>query len=144
MRTTLKVMLMAIVLLLANTGVVGATDFCLDVDNGGNTFVLKAFLLPGKGICKGAFGFAVNPVVWLNGSACGSSDGVNITFTLVATGTGGVSFETNFFKLHRASLTTAVDGHICSGFNPGTVFVTCTTDTFAKTACAPSVVPIPQ
>src|SRR5262245_60059083 len=118
MRTTLKVVLGAMLLLLANADMVGATDFCIDVDNGGKTFVL-----PGKGVCTTTRGFGQGPV-WLDGMACGSSDGVNITFSFVAY-FNGTEFETNFFKLHRASLTTAVNGHICAGFSPGPVTMTC-------------------
>ena len=61
-----------------------AADYCLNVAS--STIVLKAFALPGKGVCKDARGFFLvsSEVWWVNGMACGSSDGTHVTFTQLA------------------------------------------------------------
>jgi hypothetical protein len=101
--------------------------------------VLKAFSLPGTGVCNEARGFFESGPFWANGIACGSSDGDEITFSLTAMKDNGSVMITDFFKLLRASPTTAVPGKECAVVGS----TGCFSATYAKIACSPRAVPVP-
>ena len=136
----------AVTLLCLGAGVIGvqAADFCIDVSNGSgtpNVFALKGFTMPGKGTCKEARGFLQIGPFWTTGIACGSSDGVNVTFSLTSTYDTGIETITDTFKLLRASPSTNVSGKECcvAGGCPA-----CQDLVYAQVACSPATVPIPE
>lgn len=139
-RSTLRAAVTTLVCVLGSASVVAATDFCIHEDSGGgggNTIVLKAFSLPGKGACKEAAGFFEGGPYFMSGSACGSSDGVGIRFVLVSLIADALTSDT--FALLRVSPTTAVSGRECDA-NGGS----CANFTYSKTTCSPTKVPVPQ
>jgi hypothetical protein len=142
MRRTLTVTLVAAALLLGNAALVAA-DFCLAT--GVNTLVLKAFTLPGRGACKETRGFYPPggdfgpPTFWVAGLACGSTNGVSITFFHTGIDDPGQVAFTDKFVLNRASASGS--GQEClleTGSGTGCIPVTWT-----KIPCSPSTVPVP-
>jgi hypothetical protein len=85
--------------------VVAAADFCIDFDDGEQTFVLKGFSLPGKGACKEYRGFTVpGSPFWFTGTACASSDNDHITFASMAISNPGTVTVSDRFTLARSTL----------------------------------------
>jgi len=133
MRTLMKAGLRTAALFLGYTAVAPASDFCLD-----NGVTLKAFSIPGTGICKEHRGFTPGGEHFLSGAACGSSNGLTITFTHLMVSNDDV--RTQEITLNRQGLTgtfreciiEAVSGVGCAA--PLAV---------AKTLCSPATVPVP-
>ncbi len=61
-------------------------DLCLDVNDGEGMIVGKGFSLPGAGLCKSFNGYLMPDSHVMTGTACGTSDGSAIRFTLHSNG----------------------------------------------------------
>jgi hypothetical protein len=117
-------------LLLGNAAAAAAADLCLDSPL---SLVLKAFTPPARGVCKETRGFYREALIWMSGTACGSSDGDDITFA--QTGVAGTVLVTDTFRLNRQTMS-----------GPGVLCVVggqCFPDTWTKMACQPTTVPVP-
>lgn len=115
-----------------------AADYCLHAGTG--TIVLKAFSLPGKGVCKDARGFFLlsDEPWWLNGMACGSSDGAHVTFTQLVHLPDLV--ESFAYTLNRASSTGSLRQCVLDTGNGGS----CVSGiAVSETPCNPTKVPVP-
>jgi hypothetical protein len=119
-----------------------AVDTCFNVAS--STLVLKAFALPPKGACKDARGFFLvsGQPWWLDGSACGSSDGTHVTLALAATLPDGGPFaaESLLVTVDRASGSGPMRQCVLDTGNGGG----CTSGIAVhKIACSPSTIPVP-
>jgi hypothetical protein len=81
MRTTLKIASVAVALLLGGAATVWASDSCFQ-DTLEELLVGKGFALPAAGACRAFNGYFAGSNVVVNGTACGTSDGSTIRFTL--------------------------------------------------------------
>ncbi len=129
------------VMLLLGTVAVATADFCIQFK--GFTLVGKGFSLPGKGACRDFRGFieGTSPdTYWLNGQACGSSDGTAITFSLFANSPGSFALEGWAFSLDRG--TPSGSGQRCFA-DVGQGAGDCESITVTRVTCSPSTVPIP-
>jgi hypothetical protein len=131
-----SILALTLIGLLGIPAVAAAADFCIDVQSGALTIVLKSFVLPTRGMCKLVQGFYIGPA-YLTGVACGSSDNTRIRFDLQSN-VGGVLI-TDSFALSRTSPTTPVLGTDC--WSDGTHCFS--TISYAKKTCSPAVVPVP-
>ena len=145
MWTTMRALLVAVGLLLGSAVVAAAADFCILFNGGANTIVLKTFTLPVKGTCKDTRGFTPpgNPF-WIKGTACGSSDGADITFFSTSLSSDGSFYATDFFKLQRSAPTIASIGKHCLVDNGGSDPGFCFSAPYAKTTCGALTVPVPN
>jgi hypothetical protein len=82
MRATRTVVLITVVLLLGWAGAAWA-DMCFQ-DQFDNILVGKSFSYPAKGNCKLFNGYFKDATYAVAGNACATSDGVHITFNLLA------------------------------------------------------------
>jgi hypothetical protein len=115
-----------------------AADYCFNI--AGNTLVLKAFSLPGKGVCKDARGFfrLSSDVWWLDGMACGSSDGTHVTFSQLAQPPGLV--ETFLYTVDTETLTGSLRQCVVDSGSGGS----CVSGiALNKVPCSPAKVPVP-
>jgi hypothetical protein len=137
MRSLVRCLVVPIVLALPSAAL--GADYCLRA-GAAATIVLKAFALPGKGVCKDARGWLqlFSDVWWLDGMACGSSDGTHVTFSALAQPPGAV--ETLLFTLDRATLTGSLRQCVLDSGSGGL----CTSGIgVSKVACSPAKVPVP-
>ena len=138
MRKALGAVLVATVFLLGNAAIVTAGDFCLS-HSSGDTLVLKAFSLPGKGVCKETRGFYSGAVYFVTGMACGSSDLDHVTFFHTAVSQDGGQVFTDRFSLSRTTLSGSGKGcELDTGFGGS-----CGLATWTKVDCSPKTVPVP-
>jgi hypothetical protein len=88
---------MAVALMAGLAGVARASDYCIDVTDGGPlsayTLVGKGFRVPGKNRCKPFMGFT-SQTFDVTGSACTTADGSHmyVVLTESARGTGATNF----------------------------------------------------
>lgn len=143
MRRTLTVSLVTAALLLGSVAMVAAADYCLST--GANTLVLKAFLLPAKGVCKETRGFypkkedPATPVFWVFGMACGNTNGAFVTFVHTGVDDNGQVAFTDKFALNRTTLSgSGKECLIDTGSGTG-----CVDLTVSKVPCVPANVPVP-
>jgi hypothetical protein len=134
----LTAVLVATGIVLGNAAIVAAADFCVAAS--GTTFVLKAFALPGKGICKETRGFYIGSTFWTTGMACGSSDRDHITFFQTGVSDGGTVVFTDKFTMDRTTL--SGPGVECA-LDTGSGGTCLPPTTYTKIDCTPKTVPVP-
>ena len=134
-----NVAFVAVALVLVSSVGAVAADFCTESGSGGSVLVAKAFVLPGKGVCKQLRGFLQENGHPVFGQACGSSDNHRIAFSL--TFMAGTAVGTFQFLLNRVTLTGS--GELCD-FDVFTGARSCdAVPTIAKIPCSPPTVPVP-
>jgi hypothetical protein len=79
MQTTLKALLIGVVLLLGGAGAAWVTDVCYE-DASAVVYVFKSFTIPGPDACKLINGYLANTNCLLHGNACGTADNLHILF----------------------------------------------------------------
>ena len=122
-----------------------AADFCVAIQGGTFTLAAKAFTLPARGTCRDYRGI-YTPVPgqhepsWVSGTACASSDNLGITFFDTVYAEDGGSIVTDKFFLSRSTLAGA--GTSCFLSPSG---MSCAPSlNYARVACSPRTVPIPE
>src|SRR5262245_42666968 len=108
-----KVAALGIAMLVLGSGTTWAADMCFRETTGG-TLVGKNFSFPGPGTCKAFDGFGVGGGCVITGTACGTSNNVDIRFNLNASCNHPGFFgevSTHSFRIDR--LVPGIDG---SGF----------------------------
>lgn len=124
----LALLTMTFVVAVASTA--AAQDLCIDGTSGNalslvNPFIiLRGFTLPGKNKCKQAQGVLLGFESAVSGSACASSDGAHVTFSLTAstvyekTGPTDFSGSSTIYGI-RLSPRTLLGGVTFSNLNGG-------------------------
>ena len=108
---TLAVALTTAALLFGTAATAAAADYCMQLDLIGydgtrypwNFLILKDFSLPRKGRCKVTQGFYAAGPFWVTGMACGSSNGVDVTFFHTGSEYSGRKMVTDTFRLNRTT-----------------------------------------
>jgi len=137
MPTTVKVICVTMVVILALATSAAAADICFS-NSGGELLVGKGFgSLPAKNACKEFRGFFLaNPA---HGQACGNADGVHVTISVVSASLSGAS--TLAIQIERAT-GAGTRGTFCSLVGPGS---TCSSGhILSRIPCNPANVPIPD
>src|SRR5215813_4941015 len=95
MRTSSRVVVIALVLLLTGAGIAWAADTCFK-DNFDNVLVGKAFGLPTVGNCKAFNGYFAGQDYAVSGNACRTSDGTTFFFNLLASASTNLNLVYTF------------------------------------------------
>ncbi|HEV8438509.1 MAG TPA: hypothetical protein VGT40_10475 [Methylomirabilota bacterium] len=135
MRTTLKAALLTAMFLFGGAAVAGATDYCVQNEYY-DVLVGKAFTLPGKGACVAFKGIFQDTDVAAFGNACGTSDGLQVRFSLSFVSEDQTGSYT--FALDRSHLTGR--GQMCATYTG--VGGYCYPVAVVKIPCSPTTVPI--